>query len=214
MGIFKEYTLNKEYWSFRVAQAWIKAGAPEANEVCSISPSDFNEATAKRLLWGGPEEYSQADAPLLRYLERQCVSCGQQLTNQQDWRRHMRKVHKQTWEEAERHLSGTASKVQFVRPCKFCRVHFTKTPQLHNPKSAFHSFSSHIFNTMDDQSALKEVAKLWGTTSPMAPMSDDELVKDQPHKFPKTRGSLGCERQKGPGSRDRPQPRCQLNNSR
>ena len=117
-----------------IAQAWIKAGAPEANEVCSISPSDFNEATAKRLLWGGPEEYSQADAPLLRYLERQCVSCGQQLTNQQDWRRHMRKVHKQTWEEAERHLSGTASRVQFVRPCKFCRVHFTKTPQLHSQK--------------------------------------------------------------------------------
>ena len=117
-----------------IAQAWIKAGAPEANEVCSISPSDFNEATAKRLLWGGPEEYSQADAPLLRYLERQCVSCGQQLTNQQDWRRHMRKVHKQTWEEAERHLSGTASRVKFVRPCKFCRVHFTKTPQLHSQK--------------------------------------------------------------------------------
>ena len=44
---------------------------------------------------------------------------------------------------------------------------------------------------MDDQSALKEVAKLWGTTSPMAPMSDDELVKDQPHKFPKTRGQFG-----------------------
>ena len=59
------------------------------------------------------------------------------------------------------------------------------------PKSAVHSFSSHIFNTMDDQSALKEVAKLWGTTSPMAPMSDDELVKDQPHKFPKTRGQFG-----------------------
>ena len=117
-----------------IAQAWIKAGAPEANEVCSISPSDFNEATAKRLLWGGPEEYSQADAPLLRYLERQCVSCGQQLTNQQEWRRHMRKVHKQMWEEAERHLSGTASRVQFVRPCKFCRVHFTKTPQLHSQK--------------------------------------------------------------------------------
>ena len=117
-----------------IAQAWVKAGAPEANEVCSVSPSDFNEATAKRLLWGGPEECSQGDTPLLRYLERQCVSCGQQLTNQQDWRRHVRKVHKQTWEEAERHLSGTASRVQFVRPCKFCRVHFTKTPQLHSQK--------------------------------------------------------------------------------
>ena len=117
-----------------IAQAWVKAGAPEANEVCSISPSDFNEATAKRLLWGGPEECSQGNAPLLRYLERQCAICGQQLTNQQDWRRHMRKVHKQTWEEAERHLGGTASRVQFVRPCKFCRVHFTKTPQLHSQK--------------------------------------------------------------------------------
>ena len=117
-----------------IAQAWVKAGAPEANEVCSISPSDFNEATAKRLLWGGPEECSQGDAPLLRYVERQCAICGQQLTNQQDWRRHMRKVHKQTWEEAETHLGGTASRVQFVRPCKFCRVHFTKTPQLHSQK--------------------------------------------------------------------------------
>ena len=87
-------------------------------------------------------------------------------------------------------------------------------PRSYIPKSAFRFSSSHIFNTMDDQSALKEVAKLWGTTSPMAPMSDDELVKDQPHKFPKPGGSLGCERQKGPGSRDRPQPRCQLNNSR
>ena len=126
-----------------IAWSWPKFPLPrrgsrpepqKANEVCSISPSDFNEATAKRLLWGGPEECSQGDAPLLRYLERQCAICGQQLTNQQDWRRHMWKVHKQTWEEAERHLGGTASRVQFVRPCKFCRVHFTKTPQLHSQK--------------------------------------------------------------------------------
>ena len=64
-------------------------------------------------------------------------------------------------------------------------------PRSYIPKSAFRFSSSHIFNTMDDQSALKEVATLWGTTSPMAPMSDDELVKDQPHKFPKTRGQFG-----------------------
>ena len=79
-----------------------------------------------------PRQY--AVPPRIIAHNRQCVSCGQQLTNQQDWRRHTRKVHKQTWEEAERHLSGTASRVQFVRPCKFCRVHFTKTPQLHSQK--------------------------------------------------------------------------------
>ena len=30
---------------------------------------------------------------------------------------------------------------------------------------------------MDDQPALKEVAKMWGTVSPLAPMSEDELIK-------------------------------------
>ena len=117
----------------------------------------------KRLLWGGSEDLAPEDTPLLRYLERQCVSCGQQLTNQQDWRRHMRKVHKQSWEEAEKHLSGIASRVQLVRSCRFCRVHCTKTPQLHFQK-CLPLLQLAYLQHHDDQSALKEVAKGYDLT--------------------------------------------------
>ena len=116
------------------AQAWVKAGAPEATETSNVSPTDFNEARVECLLQGRPDSLTQEDRQLLRYLERQCASCGQRLTNQQDWRRHMRKTHKQPWEEAEKHLSGITSMVQVIRSCKFCRVHYTKTPQLHSQK--------------------------------------------------------------------------------
>ena len=45
----------------------------------------------------------------------------------------MKKEHATAWQKAEK-IASAASSIQISRPCRFCRLNFTKTPQLHTQK--------------------------------------------------------------------------------
>ena len=62
------------------------------------------------------------------------VRAARPLTNQQDWRRRVKKDHSEAWKATEAQISCKASSVKLSRPCRFCRMNFTKTPQLHAQK--------------------------------------------------------------------------------
>ena len=117
-----------------VASAWYRAGAPEQSESNTISPQVFTRQTVERLLGEPTEPAPQQDKPLLTFLERHCALCSCAVVNQQDWRRRMKKDHEMTWQAAQKSISSTLDNIALSRPCKFCRVSYTKTPRLHTTK--------------------------------------------------------------------------------
>ena len=117
-----------------VASAWHRAGAPEHSEPQHVSPSMFTAQTVKKLLAEPTIPAPQEDKPLLTFLERHCALCSHAVVNQQDWRRHMKKSHDLEWTSAQAGISSTLEGIELSRPCKFCRVAYTKTPRLHTTK--------------------------------------------------------------------------------
>ena len=117
-----------------VASAWYRAGAPEHSDNHNVNPSVFTTQTVERLLEEPTLPAPQQDKPLLTFLERHCALCSHAVINQQDWRRHMRKDHDEAWKSAQAGISSTLDGIELSRPCKFCRVAYTKTPRLHTTK--------------------------------------------------------------------------------
>ena len=175
-----------------VASAWHRAGAPEHSENTQINPSLFTAQIVKKLLEEPALSAPQEDKPLLTFLERNCALCSHPVVNQQDWRRHMKKSHDLEWISAQADIASTLEGIELSRPCKFCRVAYTKTPL-----SVSRSFSFPSCATMSETSAaMWEVASVWGAHSPMhEDQSDDEL---QPAKFPKKAGKGAGKLEKRP----------------
>ena len=117
-----------------VASAWHRAGAPEHSANTQVNPSMFTAQIVKKLLEEPTLPAPQEDKPLLTFLERHCALCSHAVVNQQDWRRHMKKCHDLEWISAQAGLSSTLEGITLSRPCKFCRVAYTKTPRLHTTK--------------------------------------------------------------------------------
>ena len=117
-----------------VASAWHRAGAPEHSENTQVNPSMFTAQIVKKLLEEPTVPAPQEDKPLLTFLERHCALCSHAVVNQQDWRRRMKKCHDLEWISAQAGISGTLEGIALSRPCKFCRVAYTKTPRLHTTK--------------------------------------------------------------------------------
>ena len=117
-----------------VASAWHRAGAPEHSEITQVTPSMFTAQMVKKLLEEPTSPAPQEDKPLLTFLERHCALCSQAVVNQQDWRRHMKKSHDLEWISAQADITSTLENIELSRPCKFCRVAYTKTPRLHTTK--------------------------------------------------------------------------------
>ena len=46
----------------------------------------------------------------------------------------MKKDHEVPWQAAQTSISSTLANIALSRPCKFCRVSYTKTPRLHTTK--------------------------------------------------------------------------------
>ena len=124
--------------------------------------------------------------PLLTFLERHCALCSHAVVNQQDWRRHMKKCHDLEWISAQAGISSTLEGIELSRPCKFCRIAYTKTPRLHTAKCLPLLQLSFLRHHVRDLSSDVGGANIWGAHSPMnEDQSDDEL---QPTKFPKKAG--------------------------
>ena len=121
-----------------VAGAWYRAGAPDHSKNNTVSPSVFTRQIVERLLDEPTQPAPQQDKPLLTFLERHCALCSCvcscAVVNQQDWRRHMKKDHDAAWQAAQTSISSTLDRIELSRPCKFCRVVYTKTPRLHTTK--------------------------------------------------------------------------------
>ena len=111
------------------ATAWVSAGAPEQPGALNVRCEDFTADRAQLLMGDNTMNASNSERAALRFLERNCCLCAKQLTYPQDWRRHMKKEHAAAWHEAETKISSKASSIQISRPCRFCRMNFTKTQQ-------------------------------------------------------------------------------------
>ena len=147
-----------------VASAWYRAGAPEHSDNHNVSPSVFTTQTVERLLDEPTQPAPQQDKPLLTFLERHCALCSNAVVNQQDWRRHMKKEHNAEWQSVQAGISSTLDRVELSRPCKFCRVAYTKTPRPPTLPSASRSFSS-LFCETETSAAMWEVAQMWVPTA-------------------------------------------------
>ena len=136
-----------------------------------------------------------SDTAELRFLKRNCCLCAKQLTNQLDWRRRMKKEHAAAWHEAEKKISSKASSIQISRPCRFCRMNFTKTPQLH---------------TQNCLPLLQRSGAPVGSDIPAGGIIGRGAGSRPTKKFPKQEGQTKGRTNKKPGSRGRPRPNHQL----
>ena len=179
-----------------VASAWHRAGAPEHSANTQVNPSMFTAQIVKKLLEEPTVPAPQEDKPLLTFLERHCALCSHAVVNQQDWRRHMKKCHDLEWIPAQAGISGTLEGIALSRPCKFCRVAYTKTPRLHTTKCLpllqLSFLRHHVRDLSSDVGSRQHV----GRSQPMhEDQTDDEL---QPTKFPKKAGKGAGKLEKRP----------------
>ena len=151
----------------------------------------------KLLLSANAMDAESSEPVELRFLERYCCLCARQLTNQQDWRRRMKKEHAAAWREAEKKISSTASSIQISRPCRFCRLNFTKTPQLHTQK-CLPLLQLAFLDQHGGHSGAQRSGAPVGSNIPdgsTKKSSEEELTQDKPNKYPKeegqTRGRTG-----------------------
>ena len=136
---------------------------------------DLAAERVKLLMSTNTMEAESSGPAALRFLERYCCLCAKQLTNQQDWRRRMKKERATAWRKAEKIASAS---IILRSACPF---------------------SSSLIN-VEDTAALNEVAHRWGASSPMAASSEEELTQHKPRK-----GRQEAERAREPASRGRPQ---------
>ena len=188
-----------------VASAWHRAGAPEHSANTQVNPSMFTAQIVKKLLEEPTLPAPHEDKPLLTFLERHCALCSHAVANQQDWRRHMKKCHDLEWISAQAGVSSTLEEIELSRPCKFCRVAYTKTPRLHTTKCLpllqLSFLRHHVRDLSSDVGSCQHV----GRPQPDARGSDGRRTTADQVSQEGRKGSRKT-RKNGPGSRRRPRP--------
>ena len=114
-----------------LATAWHQVGRPEQDPTQDVTHQSFRPSVVASVLQEPMIPAQDEEKPLLKILERHCGLCSCSLTNQQDWKRHMAKVHAEAWRESQEARLAEVNGVALARPCKFCRTTYTKTPRVH-----------------------------------------------------------------------------------